>query len=395
MSWSSRDAPRVTPQVRRIAGSLSVLGLVVSAPAPAQPVPRLEVDIRALASENPLLVTGSDRGAALVEVSARPGVTFTTPTGSTFDLGAEISNRRYSRRYGNFVTGSVDAAANYRDSEYLSIGASAGFARELAVDLLTSSVESATDPTSIRTSYVGRASVTWHPDQYTWVLPEISAEKFSFTRTGLLGDTRAVTASLAYRRRTSERTTLGVRAGSIFSNTERLSDTSTQFLYATIAQRLDAHWRASGELGVERNSARTEDLLGIGIDQPARTLLSGRAELCREAPGPVICVAGSLNSEVSGLGGLQRRAVGSASYRTALGERTSIDLAAEYQRTVMQGSVFPAFDAIRATATVERSLSSDLTVAATLQYLRRRLIEGTRVGALFAGLQLTFTPSLR
>ncbi len=116
---------------------------------------------------------------------------------------------------------------------------------------------------------------------------------------------------------------------------------------------------------------------------------------CREAPGPVICVAGSLNSEVGGLGGLQRRAVGSASYRTALGERTSIDLSGEYQRTVMQGSVFPAFDAIRATATVERSLRSDLTLGVTLQYLRRRLIEGTRVGAVFAGLQLTFTPSLR
>lgn len=395
MSWSFRDSRPVSSSLRHLAGAFLVPGLVVSAAAIAQPVPRIEAELRTLASANPLLLPGSDRGAAFVEATARPGVTFTTPTGSKFDLAAEISNRQYSRRYGNFVTGSVDAIADYRDSEYFSIGASAGFARDLAADLLTSSVESAADPISIRTSYLGRASVTWHPDQYTWILPEISAEKYSFTRTTLLGDTRAVTASLGYRRRTSERTTVGIRAGSIFSNTARLSDTNTQLVYATISQRLNPHWRANGELGVERNSARIEDLLGIRVDQPARALLSGRAELCREAPGPVICVAGSLNSEVSGLGGLQRRAAGTATYRTALSERTSIDLSAEYQRTVMQGSVFPAFDAIRAVATIERSVRRDLTLGATLQYLRRRLVDGSRIGAAFAGLQLTFTPSLR
>lgn len=396
---SFRDGPAAAIPARpprRALPALAILAVTtMSSPVVAQPVPRLEVDLRALASANPLLLPGSDRGAILLEATARPGVRFETPTGSSFDLGAVITNRRYSRRYGNFVVGQIDATADHRDSEFLSIGGYASVARDVAIDLLTGSVESAVDPNSVRTAYVGRLSLTWHPDEYSWILPEIGIERYNFDRTELLGDTRSTSASLAYRRRTGPRTTLGARAGAILSDTARLSDTETYFLYATIDRRLGAGWRLTGEVGAERNGARTESLLGVGATQSARTRLSGQAELCREAPGPVICVTGSLNSEVSGLGGLQRRAVVGASVDGRLDERTTIAAEAEYQRTVMQGDVFPAFDAIRATGTVERSIRRDLRIGATLQYLRRRLVDGTRIGAAFAGLRLTFAPSLR
>lgn len=380
-----RCATRIAPAV----------ALVMAAPALAQPVPRLEVDLRVLASDNPFLLPGDGREAVLAEVTARSGLIFATPTGSSLDIEAVIASRQYSRRYGNFLIGHVGATGIHRDSEFLSVTASARFSRDAAVDLLTSSVEAATDPTSIRTGYVANAALTWRPDAYTQVVPEVRAERYDYERSALLGNTRAIAASLAYRRRTGPGTTLGARAGIVFSDTARLSDTSTQFLYATFDWRPGSGWRATGELGVERNDDRTEALLGLEVAQAARTLVSGRAQLCRDVPGSVICATGALNSEVSGLGGLQRRAVASASANLQLAERTTVRVEAEYQRTVMQGTLFPEFDAIRVVGIATRTLTRTLRLAGTLQYLQRRLVAGERVGALFAGFQLTYTPRLR
>lgn len=388
-----------TSRCRRLRGpaaaGLSLAGIVLSTSGAAQPVPRIEVEVRTLASANPLLVTGENRGAALVEITARPGVRFADATGTSFDLGAVVTRRQYSRRYGGFLVGRVDAVAERRESEFLSYGVAATYSRDVAIDLLTSSVEGAADPTAIRTAFTARASLTWHPDEYTWILPELGFERYRYDRSALVGDTRAVSASLGLRRRMSPLTTIGVRAGTILSDTARLSATDTQFLYGTVDHRLNARWRVTGELGAERIGARIERLLGITAAQPARVRLSGRGQLCREAPGPVICAAAALNSEVSGLGGLQRRAVLTASVDHRLGEHVTMALDAEYQRTVMQGGFFPEFDAIRTVATVERTLRRDLRLGGTVQYLRRRLVDGTRVGAVFAGFQLVFTPQLR
>lgn len=361
----------------------------------AQTVPRLTIESRVSGSQNPLLLPGDDRQALLLEVSARPGVNITTTDGSTFDLGAAIIDRGYSRRYGDYLVGNVAGRADYRDSEYLSIGVSASASRDVAVDLLTSSVEAAADPASVRDAYRGRLSLTAHADAHTWIRPEIGVEKSNFSDSNFLGDTRAIDASLAITKETSDRLRLGLRGGAIFSDTARLSSVSTQFVYATLDRQLSEGWRATGELGVERTGERTESLLGISARQPARFLLSGRGEFCRTAPDPVVCVRGSLNSEVSGLGGLQRRAVAGASFHRRLGESASLDLDAEYQRAVMQGDIFPPFDAIRATALLARKLTRALSLAGEVQYLRRRLIEGRRIGAAFLGLRLTYAVQRR
>jgi hypothetical protein len=394
MSWSFRSRSRPNP-LRLALPIASAHALMTAQGANAQAVPRLEVDLSALASDNPFLLPGRNTGAVLGELTARPGLTFETPTGSRADLGAEITHRRYSRRYGDFTIGRITGDALYRDSEFLSVNAGAILSRDVAVDLLTSSVEAATDPTSVRTGYVAYGSLTWRPNEYNQFVPEVRVERYDYQRSAFLGDTRAISGSLAYSRRTGPNTRLGARGGVVFSNTALLSDTSTQFLYATLDRRLNEGWRATGEVGVERNDDRVEAALGLRVIQRARTLLSGRAQLCRDAPGPVICIATSLNSEVSGLGGLQRRAVVSGTLDTRLAQRTTVRLEAEYQRTVMQGTLFPEFDAIRGLGTLTRTLRPDLRLGATVQYLRRQLVAGERIGAAFAGLQLTYIPSLR
>lgn len=373
--------------------ALTVVALAV--PAGAQTVPRLEVDASVLTSANPLLLPGRKLGALQMDVSVRPGISRTSPDGSTFDLGAVITERAYSRFYGNVVVGRLDATAEYRRSEYLSIGGSASFARDLAVDLLTSSVEAAADPTSVRSAYRARMWITARPDAQTSLRSDFGFARSQFTRTGLLSDTRSVDASLAYTVRASERTQIGARAGLIASQAAGLPDTATQMVYATLDQQLSASWRATGEMGVERNGARDEPGLSGGAHRATRVLLSGRAALCRTVAGPSVCVRGALNTEVSGLGGLTRRAVIGTSVRHQLDRQTALDIGGEYQRSTMQGDVFPAFDAIRATAILERMIGRDLAVSGTVQYLRRRLIDGQRIGATFGGLRLTWSTARR
>ncbi len=388
MSSSSRDR-------RILALCCAPISVVVTMPATGQTVPRLEVDAAVLLSENPLLIPGRDRQAAQVDLTVRPGIALTTATGSTFDLGGVLTERVYSRRYGRILIGRVDATATYRDSEFLSVGGSAAFARDSAIDLLTSSVEAVADPLSIRTNAVGRVFVRYQPDALTTIIPDMRYERTSYTRSPLLGSTRAFTTGIAYRRRFDARRTLGLRAGWGSSEGSRLTKFSTQLLYVTVDQQLSPGWRLTGELGAERIGGRTETLAGTTVRQPAGTRFNGRFDLCRIAPGPALCLGGLLSSEVSGLGGLQRRAVVTASANQRLGERTMLRTTAEYQRTQTRGTLFPPFDAIRAVAEVERSVSRRIAVTGTLQYLRRRLVEGDRVGATYAGFRLTYTPELR
>jgi len=355
----------------------------------AQTVPRLTVDARVLTSENPLLLSGDDdRGAVLMEVTARPGVSITTANGSTVDLGAVVTERGYSRRYGSVVIGSLTGRVEYRDSEYFSVLVTGAASRDLAVDLLTSSVDAPADPSGARNAYTGQLSLAVRPDEHLRITPSIGISKSDFTNASILRNTRAIDIGLAVANQFSERLRLGGRGAVVFNDVAGLTSANTQFLYATADYRLGAAWRATGELGVERSDARSATLL-------ARVLLSGRGTLCYTAPEPTLCVNGSLNSEVSGVGGLQRRAVIGGSLHQRFGERTSLSVDAAYQRSFVQGDAFPPFDAIRTTALLERRIGRRVTVAAEVQYLRRRLVQGRRIGAGFAGVRLTYAVQRR
>lgn len=383
MFWSFRDRRRF------LYGGLSI-GLAMTVPVKAQTVPRLDVDLAVLASDNPFLVTGGERGAVQGELTVRPGIAVTMQDGTTFDLAMVATGRAFSRRYDGIVTGRVDAVARHRRNEYLSFGTDLAVARDAAIDLLTSSVESALDTTSIRTTRSGRVFVEWRPDARTTLRPEIGFERFGYERSALLADTRSVSAGIAWRRLLNARRTAGVRAGWTSSDAGRLTSFSTASAYATLEQQLSATWHLNTELGAERNGARSETMPGGRVRQPALILLAGRMNLCRRTAGPELCMAGSISSQVSGLGGLQRRAVVGMTGEQRLGERTMARASADYQRTTTQNAVVPPFDAIRVLGAVERTLGRDLQLAVTGQYLRRRLIDGRHVGAGFAGLRLTY-----
>src|SRR5690349_21167110 len=155
-------------------------------PAMSQTETYLTLDAQALASPNPFLIPGPDRGAVLTQISASPEIKLTSDTGSSLDLNGTVTQKWFSRHYGHFLVGKFDAAGKYRSNEYLTVEADGGFSRDLAVDVLTSSIDAVIDPQSIRTDYDGAFRLRWTPDAHTEIVPEVRYEASDYSDSTLL-----------------------------------------------------------------------------------------------------------------------------------------------------------------------------------------------------------------
>jgi hypothetical protein len=363
-----------------------------SSPAMSQTETYLTLDAQALASPNPFLIPGPDRGAVLTQISASPEIKLTSDTGSSLDLNGTVTQKWFSRHYGHFLVGKFDAAGKYRSNEYLTVEADGGFSRDLAVDVLTSSIDAVIDPQSIRTDYDGAFRLRWTPDAHTEIVPEVRYEASDYSDSTLLRNTRTFKAGLAVSRRISPYTQIGVRAEALFNKAAGSVAENSQALYATLKQDITEHWQLTAEIGAERTENRAGPLQEQTVSPSSPTRLSGRAELCRKVPNGLACLAGLIDSEISGLGGLQRTMTGSATIMQKLSERTSVNGVVEYRHSETQRGAFPGLDSLRATLKLDRRIGRAFTLSATAQYLRRQLVDGGWIGAAYGGLQLRFQP---
>ena len=382
---------------------------VEAIPANGRVEPRLVVDMAALVSPNPLLLSGGDRGAVMIEVAASPGITITTPTGSTIGINGTIRDRIYSRRYGHYMLGDFRMEGRHRDSEYLTVGAAAGYGRSVAVDLLTSSADASGDPQGIRNNWFAGMDAAWRPDAYSLVTPEIRIERAVYSDSTLLRNTRSLTTSLAYSRRIDPLTSIGLGARNTLNKVSGMAGMNSAALYLTLNRQLGEGTRFLAELGAERTGRQKERPGGDLIERPGRTLLAGRAELCREQKdrwqGLTGCISAALNSEVSGFGGLRRDAALSVTASQPLGEKFILRGVGEYRHSSLIGGstgiMVPgdrrdsATDAVRTMLMLDWKLRPDITLTGSLQYLRRQLITGRRIGSGFFGIQLRYEPRLR
>lgn len=384
MSLSFRDAP-IASCVRAAA---AVAVVTAASPLFAQEI-RLEVDPAVLLSDNPFLLPGGE-GAIAAELVVRPTVTWTTSPGTRLELRGAIADRQYTRRYGNFLTGRAEFEGSRRESEFLSYDASVSFARELSSDVLTSAIDAVVDPRAIRQSYGARSSLTWNFDANTSLRPSIGWERADFSRSTLLEPSETFDANLVLNKRIDALTTIGVRTGAVFGSVGIASDLSTQVLLGTVERRLNSAWRATGELGVERASSRTEAWMGVPGGQDARTRLTGRGSFCYEPSRLEACVAGALQSEVSSLGGLQRNLFFSGLLRRQWSEQVRVGLDVEYRRATVQDDGIRPLDALRLSGSIDRTLTQRLTLRAVVEYLRRQLLTGERIGAGFLQLRLLY-----
>jgi hypothetical protein len=382
--------------------TMMVLPALLVTPANGQTERRLEVDMTVLASPNPMLLTGTERQAVMFELAASPGITITSPTGSTFDVGGTIRRREYSRRYGHYLLGDFRAEGRYRDSEYLSLGAWAGFNRSLAIDLLASSDDAAGDPRGIRNSWFAGADAAWRPNALTIIMPEIRFERAVYADSILLRNASALTMSLAYSRRIDPRTSIGLRARETMNDVTGMAGMNSAALFATLNRGLGPRARLLVELGVERAGRQIEWLEQEKIRRPGRILLAGRVDLCREpaerSQALSGCLSATLNSEVSGFGGLRRDGAISISLVKPLGEKFALRAVSEYRRStlmggsltvpILQGRNDTNTDAIRNVVMLDWKIRPKITLTGSIQYLRRQLINGQRIGSGFVGIQL-------
>jgi hypothetical protein len=353
----------------------------------------LTLDAQALASSNPFLIPGPDRGAVLTQISASPEIKLTGDTGSSLDLNGTVTQKWFSQHYGQYLVGKFDAAGKYRRNEYLTVEADGGFSRDLAVDVLTSSIDAVVDPQSIRTDYDGALRLRWTPDAHTEIVPEVRYEASDYSDSTLLRNTRTFKADVSVSRRISPYTQIGVRAEALFNKAAGSVAQNSQALYATLKQDISEHWQLTAEIGAERTENRAGPLQDQTVDgSSSPTRLSGRAELCRKVPNGLACLAGLIDSEISGLGGLQRTMTGSATVTQKLSERSSVNGVVEYRHVEAQSGGFPGLDSLRATLKLDRRIGRAFTLSATAQYLRRQLVDGGWIGAAYGGLQLRFQP---
>lgn len=396
MSSSSPDG--TGPITRRGAerqGRLAVLAvaLLYTFPAMAKVEPKLTVDASVFLSSNPFLITGSDLDTVIGEMSVRPAVTVTSPGGSSLDLAGVVTKRIYSRaRYKDFLIGNLHADGTYRDSERLSVLASAGFDRGILADQLTSGIDAASDGEGLREDVTAKVGLLWQPDRHFEVAPAVAYLNTNYLgSTTPLRDTRIITPSLQLWRRTSPYTRFGARAEVEFHSPDDEAKFKTISGFITVDQRLAEHWQLTAEAGAERSEAHDLLIPGLpSIRESARTRFAGRVDLCHELERLTLCANATLSSEPSGFGGSQRRLAGFLSATHRVSERVTLSAIGEYQRARLQGADISALDSMRAEARVEWQAARKFRVGGNIEYRRQELFSGRTVKAGFVGIRLSY-----
>lgn len=395
MYWSFPEllAPARRKQRRGPVVALALALAVPVSPAAAQAVAELTVRGDLSYSPNPLLLPGDDRGAIQSEVTVDTKLTVTGDDLSEIVLRGTLSNRQYSRLYGGILFGEARIDATYRDSEYLSFIGTGQFRRLPLIDRLTTSVDAGIDPRAVSNAVYARLAVRWNPNARTTITPEFEAERTSYARSSLLDTTRSLRGAVAIATRTGPSISIGARGGARFSKAGAGSAT-TWFLDATLEKVL-RDWKMNAELGVERNSFQAGTAPGSSRARSARLLIGGRASICRDLERREICLRGGLFSEVSGLGGLQRRTFVNVSMKQPIGARVGVRLLGEFQHAGLGSSGLPATDSYRAAAALEWTFLPNLTLGGTLEYIRRKFGFSDAIDTVFTGVSLRFTPRLQ
>lgn len=369
--------------------ALLVAGLNICAPGVVADVrPGLAVEGGLSVATNPLLVRGSDRGAAILDAGISPSVTLTDATGLNVELSSLIATRQYSRRYEDLTHGNAELAVDWRKNEWLSFAARARFDREPLVDRLATDIDASIGSAGVREGKIGSLSATWNPDARTRIRPELIVESGHYPGVASLRDTDATMLVLNATRRTSAYTTLGVRMGHSWNSVDAAPGSRVLSAYATLDQRLSPSWRLRTELGVEHIRTSTFELM----PSATRTQAAGRIEVCHEAQRLTACASGALSSEVSGLGGLQRRfdMAGTAQWR--LTPRLNLGFEGRYQRASQQRSRLPDLDAAHARLRLDRRVNRRLTASAIAEYRRREPLGGRALSSTMVGIQLKYEP---
>ena len=342
------------------------LAFVLAARSDAKPTVTLEVDTSVLVSDNPFLTTEKKKATGAVELVARPRVEWQIDPRTDVDFTGEVGLRQYSRRYGNFVTGRSDLQIRHRRNEYLTVAGRASYRRDLVSDALTDSIDFAIDPRSIRESVEGRGSVAWSPNATTTITGEGGWQRLRYPDSDLLETTKAYDFGVGVNKRLSEKLTVGVQGNHTSSRIVNGDNTSVNSLNLTATRRFATFWYGGAQVGVEWTRLRDP----VTLSRESRARFNGSANLCYEPDGTSVCLRSALQSEVSGLGGLQREFSVGTAIRHRISEFGTIRSEVDYRRARLPGDGTPA-RVFRSAVGYEHRIGRNLYLTPNLAYLQR------------------------
>jgi hypothetical protein len=359
----------------RVSGSLRLFAIgllavaaafVLAARSEAKPTVTLEVDTSVLVSDNPFLTTEKKKTTGAVELVARPHVEWQIDPRTDIDFTGELGVRQYSQRYGNFVTGRSDLQIRHRRNEYLTVSGRASYRRDLVSDSLVESIDFAVDPRSIRESAEARGSVAWSPNATTTITGEGGWQRLRYPDSDLLETTKAYDFGVGLNKRLSEKLTVGVQGNHTSSRIANSEDTSVSALNVTANRRFATFWYGGAQVGVEWTKLRDP----VTLARESRARFNGSANLCYEPDGTSACLRSALQSEVSGLGGLQREFSVGLAIRHRISEFGTIRSEVDYRRARLPGEDGSA-RVFRGSVGYEHRIGRNLYVAPNLAYLQR------------------------
>lgn len=363
---------------------MAAAAAMVTPEALAQPRVQLDVDQSIFLSENPFLLSDDDPGSSALEVAARPRLDWQLGHATSLEIAGAARVRRYQRRYGDFVTGRVDANIRHRDSEYLSLRGALGYVRELPTDALTGSLDAAFETRSVRETQSARLFADWSPNAVTTINTGIGSIRTRYPGSSLLQTTSAYDFSIDIAKRLSTRTTVGLQGQVAISRSDELGSRTAKSLQLTATRRLDETWRADVRAGVEWAGTAQPFDGGRGRERPRFT---GSGTLCNESVRFLLCLAAALRSEVSAFTGLRREWTLGANADWRLSEHGTLTLTGDYRKA--SGGPMP-IDLFRLSGAYEHRLSQRFSLKGGIDYLRRSPADGDRIGAAIAHVTLTF-----
>jgi hypothetical protein len=345
----------------------------------AQPRVGVEFDAAVFVSDNPFLLpgedVGEDLGTAAVDIAARPYLDWDLDPRTQLEFTGEVGFRQYLQHYGNFVTGFADLQLEHRRNEYLTVSGQLSYDRSLVTDPLSDSidfadsVDFAIDSTGIHETMEARPTVTWNPNARLTVTGDMGWRKLRYPGSVLLQATDAYDVGARASKRISPVMSVGAQARFTSSQSGDDSDSTVTSFNLVATRQLGANWHGDVQAGVEWSNLNDPG----SPDQDSRAQFNGGFSLCHERTRLSACLTGSIRSEVSGFGGLQREKTLGARISNRMSERGTLTGEFDARQAKLPGFADHA-RILRASGAYDHRLDRNLFFTSSATYMQRQLL---------------------
>ena len=327
---------------------LALLGVVVAAPAVAQPVQFSAVAGSEIGyGTNPFLAPGLTEGSIFASASIQPRFFYQTAR-STTALQGSYTRETYLHDFGYTDSGSIGLVRTDQLSQYLGTTLTASF--------LTSNRDTISDPNQViadplnigrRTrTLAGSYQLQWQAtarDQITYGT-QISHLSYGKSQTPGLGalpsNYTQYGANAGYNHVVDARTTVGAQISVSAVHSQLYPDSRTIQPALTAKRQLTAVWELDGHIGmvfsrVEGPFARSSTSLGLGVN------------LCGTYPLTRLCLKMTRDTQPSGYGPLRTTTSIAADVTRSLDEHSRVSLTAQYERNSSGSFTTPTAQTLR------------------------------------------------